>query len=87
MMKVLVTGASGNVGSYVVKELLHMEEHVVAAGTSIQKINKLFGNQVESVIFDFKNEATFDKVLEDVDRVFLMKPPHLGKPVLLMLPT
>lgn len=80
MMKVLVTGASGNVGSYVVMELLKLNEKVVAAGTNIQKISELFKNQVESVYFDFKDKTTFDKALEGVDRVFLMRPPHLGKP-------
>ncbi|WP_243156478.1 SDR family oxidoreductase [Clostridium sp. C8-1-8] len=79
-MKVLVTGASGNVGSYVVKELLNKGEKVVAATTSIEKINKLFNNQVEPVLFDFTNKSTYDKALEGVDRVFLMRPPHLGKP-------
>lgn len=80
MMKVLVTGASGNVGSYVIKELLKLKEQVVAAGTNIQKLSDLFGNQVEPVYFDFEDKTTFDKALEDVDRVFLMRPPHLGKP-------
>lgn len=80
MMKVLVTGASGNVGSYVVKELLTMGEKVVGATTNIQNINKLFDNQIEPVFFDFTNKDTYDKALEDVDRVFLMRPPHLGKP-------
>lgn len=79
-MKVLVTGASGNVGSYVIRELLNMGEQIVAGGTDIQKLNKLFGNQVESVHFDFTDKTTFDKALENVDRVFLMRPPHLGKP-------
>ena len=80
MMKVLVTGASGNVGSYLVKELLNRGERVVAATTNIEKINKLFDNQVEPVFFDFTNKSTYDKALEGVDRVFLMRPPHLGKP-------
>jgi uncharacterized protein YbjT (DUF2867 family) len=79
-MKVLVTGASGNVGSYLVRELLNLGEKVVAATTNIQKINELFDNQVEPVIFDFTNKSTYDKALENVDRVFLMRPPHLGKP-------
>ena len=80
MMKVLVTGASGNVGSYVIKELLKLKEQVVAAGTNIQKLSELFGYQVEPVYFDFEDKTTFDKALEGVDRVFLMRPPHLGKP-------
>lgn len=79
-MKVLVTGASGNVGSFVVKELLARGEKVVATTTNIEKINKLFDNQVEPVFFDFMDKNTFNKALEGVDRVFLMRPPHLGKP-------
>jgi uncharacterized protein YbjT (DUF2867 family) len=79
-MKVLVTGASGNVGRYVTEELLKMGEKVVAAGTDTQKLQKLFGNQVDTVYFDFTNKATFSHALTNVDRVFLIRPPHLGKP-------
>jgi len=64
----------------VVEELLIMGEKVVAATTKMHKINKLFSNRVESIFFDFTDINTFDKALEDVDRVFLMGPPHLGKP-------
>ncbi len=79
MSKVLVTGASGNVGKYVVEELLKLGEQVIAAGTSVHKLQQLFKN-VECITFDFTDESTFDAALHDVDRVFLMRPPHLGKP-------
>lgn len=79
-MKILVTGASGNVGSYVVDALLKMNEDVVVAGTNIQKLQKMFGSKVTCVAFDFTKPETFDKALIDVDRIFLMRPPHLGKP-------
>ncbi len=79
-MKVLVTGASGNVGCYVVKELLKMGEQVVAAGTNVHKLREMFGNEVDTVAFDFTKPETFEPALNDVDRVFLMRPPHLGKP-------
>lgn len=79
-MKVLVTGASGNVGRYAIKELLNKKEDVVAVGTNTKKLKELFGNEVNVVHFDFTNESTFDEALRGVDRVFLMRPPHLGKP-------
>lgn len=79
-MKVLVTGASGNVGRYVVKELLSKGEDVVVAGTNIKKLEKLFEDKVTAVALDFTNQNTYDKALKQVDRVFLMRPPHLGKP-------
>jgi len=79
-MKVLVTGASGNIGSYVVKELLKMGEKVVAAGTNTKKLKNMFGYEFDAVEFDFTNDQTFKDALNGVDRVFLMRPPHLGKP-------
>jgi uncharacterized protein YbjT (DUF2867 family) len=80
MMKILVTGASGNIGCYVVKELLKMGESVVVAGTDIEKLRRMFGDTVEAVEFDFRKPQTFEMALSNVDRIFLMRPPHLGKP-------
>ncbi len=79
-MKILVTGASGNVGCYVVNELLKLGESVVAAGTDVPKLMKLFGDSVTPARFDFTKPETFESALEGVDRIFLMRPPHLGKP-------
>lgn len=79
-MKILVTGASGNVGCYVVNELLKMGEEIVAAGTDVPKLIKLFGDRVTPALFDFTKLETFESTLEGVDRIFLMRPPHLGKP-------
>lgn len=80
MMKILVTGASGNVGHFVIEELLNMGEHVVAAGTNVNKLKGRFKGKVDTVYFDITNQNTYDMALKDVDRVFLMRPPHLGKP-------
>jgi uncharacterized protein YbjT (DUF2867 family) len=79
-MKVLVTGASGNVGCYVVDALLQLVEKVIAAGTNENRLKAMFKDQVDVVVFDFKDESTFSSALENVDRVFLMRPPHLAKP-------
>ncbi len=79
-MKILVTGASGTVGRYVVQELLKMGEEVVVAGTDKHKLEDIFGNEINSVEFDFSRRETFEGALRNVDRIFLMRPPHLGKP-------
>ncbi len=79
-MKILVTGATGNVGSYVVNELLKMNEDVVAAVIDLEEARLKLDSKVELVEFDFTNQNTFDKALQGIDRVFLMRPPHLGKP-------
>lgn len=79
-MKILVTGASGNVGQYVIQNLLTYNETIVAAGTNTQKLRLMFNDEVEVVEFDFTRPETFDNALKDIDRIFLMRPPHLGKP-------
>lgn len=79
-MSILITGASGNVGKYVVQELIKLGEDVVVSGTDPIKLNKIFGDEVKAVELDFTNHVTFDAALEDIDRIFLMRPPHLGKP-------
>ena len=79
-MKVMVTGATGNVGAYVINALINMGEQVVAADINVNKAMELFNEAVEAVFFDFTDSKSFEKALEGVDRVFLMRPPHLGKP-------
>lgn len=79
-MKILVTGASGNVGQYVIQSLMELDEKIVAAGTNTLKLTTMFGDEIDVVEFDFTRPETFDNALKDVDRVFLMRPPHLGKP-------
>jgi len=79
-MKILITGATGNVGRFVVRALLEMGEDVIVAGTDTEKLDKMFGEGTQSVELDFTKPETFDIALESVDRIFLMRPPHLGKP-------
>ncbi len=79
-MKILVTGASGNVGRYLVAELLQQGEQVIAASTDPDRLTKMFTQPIETVYFDFTKPETFAAALKDVDRVFLMRSPHLGRP-------
>ncbi|HAS72924.1 MAG TPA: NAD(P)-dependent oxidoreductase [Clostridiales bacterium UBA8960] len=79
-MKILVTGASGNVGQYVVKSLIALGAQVVVAGTNVERLRQTFGEDVTAVLFDFTDSSTYEDALHEVDRVFLMRPPHLGKP-------
>lgn len=79
-MKVLVTGASGNVGRYVTENLLNIGEQVVTAGSNTEKLKELFLDKVDSVYFDFTKKETFEGALQNVDRVFLIRPPQLGNP-------
>lgn len=94
MSKVLITGALGNVGRYVVQNSAQSSTQSIAISAhstvkvadvgiesmASETLTKLFGGPVEAVDFDFTDVGTFSRALEGIDRVFLMRPPHLGKP-------
>jgi len=74
--KILVTGATGKVGSEVVKQLAAKGEAVRAGLHNPDKAADLgWGDKVEIVPFNFVQTATIEAALEGVDRVFLMSPP------------
>ncbi len=79
-MKILVTGATGNVGKYVCDFLLSMGEEVVAGVNNVERGKKILNPKCEIVNFDFTDSTTFSMALDKVDRVFLMRPPKLGNP-------
>jgi uncharacterized protein YbjT (DUF2867 family) len=80
MGKVLVTGALGNVGGQVARRLAEKGEAVVVADTHPEALSSRFGSLAQAVHFDYTDEATFGAALSGVDRVFIMRPPQLGKP-------
>lgn len=76
----MITGALSNVGGYVAKYAIENGQDVVCADIDIQALNKKFGDKTKNVYFDFTDAKTFKDALDGVDRVFIMRPPHLGKP-------
>lgn len=78
MEKVLVTGATGTVGSAVVEHLRAHGQSVVAAVRGEVPPGTLAPG-VETRAFDFgAAPAELEGVLDDVDRVFLMRPPAIA---------
>ncbi|MDP2234401.1 MAG: SDR family oxidoreductase [Actinomycetota bacterium] len=74
---VLITGATGNVGSEVLTNLLGRGVSVRAAVTDEASAARLPAD-VSNALFDFEDPATFGAALKNVERVFLMRPPHMG---------
>lgn len=79
--KVLVTGASGNVGREVVRELMAMDAPVVAAVMDADDEARVATQQdrvPEVRPFRFGEPETYGAALADVDRLFLMRPPQIA---------
>lgn len=76
MSQVLVTGSTGNVGIALIADLT-MRSVPVKAAVRPGKVRPNT-DSVAYVEFDFSDPATFAAALEGVDRVFLMRPPHMS---------
>ena len=70
--KILVVGATGNVGSVLVKILSEQGEAIKAATRRPDDYPQLPG--VEAVAFDYARPETFGPALEGVDRAFAIAP-------------
>ena len=80
MGKIMITGALGNVGGYVTQYAIKSGQAVTVADINVQALKNKYGDSTRHVYFDFTDSSTFAAALEEVDRVFIMRPPHLGKP-------
>jgi uncharacterized protein YbjT (DUF2867 family) len=71
---ILITGASGNVGKEVLKQITQTGMEVRAA---FQSVSKAAGapSGVEIVSVDYNQAETLQTALKGVDRVFLVGPP------------
>ena len=77
---VLVTGATGTVGSVVIRGLLEFGVPACAAVTDPARAQPTLPAGARPVRFDFTDPTTFGAALEGVQRVFLMRPPAMGDP-------
>ncbi len=79
--KVLVIGATGNVGSHLVKTLVARGEQVRAASRQARIIDG-----AEAVRLDLNDPATIAPAFDSVDRAYLVIPPGELNPVALVKP-
>jgi uncharacterized protein YbjT (DUF2867 family) len=77
--KILVTGATGNVGAEVVRLLCQDRHPVKVALRDCNAVNDSFSADVERVYFDFEKPETFRAAFQDVSKLFLMRPPAIAK--------
>lgn len=81
MTKVLITGATGNVGVETVKALLNMDHHLdLYAGVRDLKGDNisLSTNGIKCLHFDFLDIQTYKHALLGCDVLFLLRPPQIS---------
>ena len=79
--KILVLGATGNVGQALVQALLSKGEQVKAASRSGKPVGA-----AEGVVFDLAKPETFAAALDGVDRAYIMLPTGYVSAKELLLP-
>jgi uncharacterized protein YbjT (DUF2867 family) len=77
---ILVTGASGNVGREVLRQIAQTGAKITAAYQDASRANVPAG--VEKVTIDYKQPETVRSALQGVDHVFLVGPPTAELPAL-----
>ena len=71
MTKVLVTGATGNVGRHVVRELRARGASVRAFVRDPQRATERLGKDVELAVGDFTDPVALRRAMQGIDRMFL----------------
>jgi uncharacterized protein YbjT (DUF2867 family) len=81
---IVVTGATGNVGFEVLKQLVEAGQAVRAAVTDVERAKTLLQekgvevSEVEFVRLEFGNESTYSSTFANTDGLFLMRPPAIS---------
>ena len=82
MRNILITGATGNIGFEVIRFLTKIDpsNRIIAGVRNIEKAKRVFKDysNIDYVHFDFENADTFEKALAGIDRIFLLRPPHIS---------
>lgn len=71
---ILLIGSTGNIGKHVKKYLQNHKESFKEA------IYKPTEKNDHIVSFDFFDETTYDQALDNISRVFFIRPPQIGNP-------
>jgi uncharacterized protein YbjT (DUF2867 family) len=76
---VLVTGATGTVGSAVLRLLHEAGIPVVAAGRDVDRLKAIVPDGVASVRLDLTDPSTWTIALRGATGLFLMRPPQVAR--------
>ncbi len=74
MGKILVTGATGNIGSQLVLRLKEKNLEVIAGVSSLSKAGRFSKQSIDSAILNFAQPDSLESAFDGVDRLFLLLP-------------
>jgi uncharacterized protein YbjT (DUF2867 family) len=75
---ILVTGATGNVGGPLARLLQGQGQPVRAAVSSESSVWRLHDPAIPWTVLNFDDPQTYAAAFAGVDRLFLMRPPHMA---------
>lgn len=82
MKRILITGATGNIGLEVVHFLseLKSDSEIYVAVRDIERAKKTFKNYPNVLFrqFDFENDNSYSKAFDQIEILFLLRPPHIS---------
>ena len=82
MNRILITGATGNIGTEVVHYLYKMdnESEIIVAVRNIEKAKTKFNDYPKLAFrkFDFEKQESFNMAFRNIDIIFLLRPPHIS---------
>ena len=82
MTKVLITGATGNVGTEVIKSLQNIN-HQLDLYAGVRSLttdkNKLDNYKIKFSQFDFTDITTYENALDGCSILFLLRPPQISE--------
>lgn len=80
--KILVTGATGTIGSFLIEELINKNAAFVAMVRDDAKAKKLNEKGIETVVADLEDRVSLSKALDGIDKVFLLSATSPKSPEL-----
>jgi len=82
MKRILITGATGNIGFEVIRFIYKIgtNNRIIAGVRNIDKAKQVFKefSQLDFSYFDYEHSSSFEKSLENIDIVFLLRPPQIA---------